>query len=97
MSSWLVVTLKVQDGKQAEFESFVTDLVQQVRANEPGTLVYTLTKSKTDPTEYTFIEQYATPEDRVKHGQSEYFKAAGPKFAAVLAGRPTMVELDPIV
>jgi len=92
--SWLVVTLKVKDGSQADFEKVMGDLVQQVRANEPGTLTYTLTKSKTDPTEYVMIEHYATPEDRVKHGQTEYFRATGPKLGPLLAGRATIIEYD---
>ena len=30
------------------------------------------------------------------HGQTDYFKAAGPKFAGVLAGRPEVELLDGI-
>lgn len=92
--TWLVVTLKVQDGKQTEFETAIGDLIAKVRANEPGCLTYTLTKSKVDPTEYVMIEHYATQEAREAHGKTDYFRAAGPKIGACLAGRPQLVELD---
>ncbi len=95
--TWLVVTLKVKDGMQTEFETVMGDLVAKVRANEPGCLTYTLTKSKVDPTEYVMIEHYASPEARAEHGKTEYFRAAGPKLGPTLAGRAQIVELDLIV
>lgn len=91
--SWLVATFKVQDGKQAEFEAVMSPLVEKVRANEPGTLIYTLVKSKKDPTEYLMIEQYKSDEDRKAHGQTDYFKEAASKFMALLDGNPTLNSL----
>jgi quinol monooxygenase YgiN len=94
MTIGIVATLKVQDGKNAEFEAIFTALAKQVRANEPGNLAYQLTKSRTDPNTYKVLELY-TDEDAVKlHGGTDYFKAAGPKFAAVLGGRPEVEYLD---
>ena len=40
--------VKVQDGKGAEFERLVADMTAKVRANEPGNLLYQLTKSRSD-------------------------------------------------
>jgi quinol monooxygenase YgiN len=91
--SWLLATFKVQDGKQEEFEAVMAALVAQVRANEPGTLTYTLTKSKKDPTEYVMIENYRSDEDRKAHGQTDYFQAAVPKFSACLSGNPQLSSL----
>lgn len=94
MSVGIVATMKIQEGKNAEFEAFFTELAKQVRANEPGNLMYQLTKSRKDPQEYKVLELY-TDQDAVSvHGQTEYFKAAGPKFAGVLAGRPDVELLD---
>ena len=91
--SWLLATFKVQDGKQSEFEAVMNALGAKVRANEPNTLVYTLTKSKKDPTEYVMIEQYRSDDDRKTHGQSDYFQEALPKFMACLDGNPKMSSL----
>jgi quinol monooxygenase YgiN len=94
MTIGIIATIKVQDGKNAEFEGVFTALAAQVRANEPGNLAYQLTKSRTDPNTYKVLELY-TDEDAVKlHGGTEYFKAAGPKMGPCLAGRPEIEYLD---
>ena len=94
MTIGIVATMKIQEGKNAEFEAFFTELAKQVRANEPGNLAYQLTKSRKDPQEYKVLELYTDQEAITVHGQTDYFKAAGPKFAGVLAGRPEIELLD---
>jgi len=94
MTIGIVATMKIQEGKNAEFEAFFKELAKQVRANEPGNIAYQLTKSRKDPQEYKVLELYKDQEAVTVHGQTEYFKAAGPKFAAVLAGRPDVELLD---
>ena len=94
MSIALVVTIKSQDGKAGEFEGFFTELAKQVRANEPGNLAYQLAKSLTDANTYKVLEIYADQDALTHHGGTDYFKAAGPKFAGVLAGRPEIEYLD---
>lgn len=90
----VIATLKVQDGKQAEFEAIFADLSAQVRANEPGNQAYQLCKSRTDATIYKVLELYADEAALKAHGASDYFKAAGPRLAAVLGGRPEIEYLD---
>ena len=90
----VIAVLKVAEGKNAEFEAIFTDLAKQVRANEPGNLAYTLTKSRAEPNTYKFLELYVDQDALTHHGGTDYFKAAGPKFAAVLAGRPEIEYLD---
>lgn len=89
----IVATLKVQPGKEAEFEKVFADLRGKVRANETGNLQYDFFKVKDEPT-YIVMEQYASAEAMAAHGQSEHFKAAGPALGAVLAGRPTLQILS---
>jgi quinol monooxygenase YgiN len=86
--------LKIQDSKTDEFEAFFGELAKQVRANEPGNLAYQLTKSRTEPTTYKVLELYKDQDALTHHGGTDYFKAAGPKFGAVLAGRPQIEYLD---
>jgi len=92
----VVATMKIQDGKAAEFEQAFTDLAAQVKANEPGCIFYQLTKSRTDPNTYKVLELYASQDDLTAHGKSDYFRAAGPKLGAVLAGRPEIEYLDAV-
>ena len=94
MTIGIVATMKIQEGKNAEFEAFFTELAKQVRANEPGNLAYQLTKSRTEPNVYKVLELYKAQAAVDHHGQTDYFKAAGPKFAGVLAGRPEIEYLD---
>jgi quinol monooxygenase YgiN len=94
MTIGVIATLKIQDGKTDEFEAFANDLAKQVRANEPGNLAYQLTRSRTEPNTYKFLELYADQDALTHHGGTDYFRAAGPKFAAVLAGRPEIEYLD---
>ncbi len=92
----LVATLKIQAGKEAEFETIFGGLRQQVLANEKGCLQYDFFKSKSDATTYIVMEQYATQADLDAHGKSDYFKAAGAKFGGLLGGAPSLVFADKI-
>jgi L-cysteine desulfidase len=64
----VVATLKIQDGKQAEFEAVFTDLQKQVKANEAGCIAYQLTKSRTDATVYKVLELYADEDALIAAG-----------------------------
>lgn len=90
----VVATLKVQEGKEADFEATFKTLREQVRSNEPGNLQYDVTRSKADPQTYVIMEQYASQEALEAHGNSDHFKAAGPALGAVLAGAPDIQYLD---
>ena len=86
--------LPIQDGKQAEFEQVFKELMAKVHANEPGCTMYQLYKVKGSDTEYVVMETYASQEALDAHGQTEYFKAAGPGLGACLAGAPTIEYYD---
>lgn len=90
----IIATLKVAEGKNAEFEAIFTDLAKQVKANEPGCVAYQLTKSRTDPQTYKVLELYADQAALAAHGQTEYFKAAQPKMGPCMGGRPEIEVLD---
>ncbi len=92
----VVATLKVQDGKGAEFEAVFTELMAKVKANEPGCLIYQLTRSRTEATTYKVLELYVDEAALKAHGQSDYFKAAGARMGPCLAGRPEIEYLDAV-
>ena len=96
MGIGIVATLKVQGGKNAEFEAIFADLAKQVRANEQGCLMYQLTRSQSDPNTYKVLELYRDAESLTQHGQSDYFRAAGPKLGPCLAGRTEIERLDTV-
>ena len=92
----IVATLKVQDGKNAEFEAIFTELSEKVRANEPGNLLYQLTKTRTEPNTYKVLEMYKDQEAVTAHGVTDYFRDLGRKMGACLAGRPDVEMLDAV-
>lgn len=92
----VIATMKVQEGKGPELEQAFRDLAAQVKANEGGCLTYQLTKSRTEPDTYKVLELYTNQEALTAHGQSDHFKAAGPKLGPCLAGRPQVEYLDAV-
>jgi quinol monooxygenase YgiN len=92
----VVAVLRVQDGKGPEFEKVFTELSAKVRANEPGNILYQLTKSRTEANTYKVLEMYASEEALKHHGGTDYFKASGPLLGACLAGRPEIEYLDAV-
>jgi quinol monooxygenase YgiN len=96
MAIGLIATLKVQQGKESEFEGVFTALAGQVRANEPGNKLYQLFKSRKDAGTYVVMEIYQDQAALDAHGKTEYFKAVGPKIAPTMAGRPEILYLDSV-
>jgi quinol monooxygenase YgiN len=92
MSIAVIARLNVARGREAEFEAAMLELVRDVREKEPGNQLYTLCK---DPDgNYLVLELYADAEALAAHGKSEHFKAAGRKFAAIMAGPPEIQRLE---
>ena len=93
----VLAILKVQDGKGAEFEAVFRELATRVRANEPGNLLYQLTKSRSDGNTYKVMELYKDQDALTSHGQTEHFKELGRKMGPCLNGRPEVELLDAVV
>jgi quinol monooxygenase YgiN len=92
----VVATLKVQAEKSAEFEKVFLDLQNRVKANEPGCLVYQLTKSRTEEGVYKVLELYASMDALKHHGGTDYFKAAGAAMGPTMAAAPIIEYLDAV-
>ena len=88
----VIAKLNVAEGKEAEFESIMLGLAAEVQANEPGNHLYQLCKDADG--NYIVMELYEDQAALDAHGASEHFKAAGPKFAGVMAGRPDIQRLE---
>ena len=93
----IVAVLRVKDGAGGDFEAVFRELTDKVRANEPGNLMYQLTKSRTEPNTYKVLELYKDQDALTAHGQTDYFKALGAKMGASMAGRPEVEYLDAVV
>lgn len=96
MAIGVIATLKVQPGKGSEFEAVFKDLAAQVRANEPGNKLYQVFKSRKDTDTYIVMEIYSDQAALDAHGKSDHFRAAGPKMAPVMGGRPDVQFFDAV-
>jgi len=90
----VIATLTVAEGKNEAFEAVFAELAAAVRANEPGNLFYIMTRARSNPQVYKVLERYVDQDALTAHGSSDYFKAAGPKLGACLAGAPEVEYLD---
>jgi quinol monooxygenase YgiN len=89
-------TLKIQNGKTGEFETLVAAVTAKVRANEPGNVLYQLTKSQIDGNTYRFLELYKDQESFTLHSQTEYYKDMMNKAGSFLAAAPNVEMFDTV-
>ena len=90
----IVATLKVQDGKHAEFEGVFKQLMAKVRANEPGNVAYQLCKSRADANTYKVLELYNDQAALDAHRASDHFRSLGREMGAYMDGRADVETLD---
>jgi quinol monooxygenase YgiN len=84
----LVVRLDVHDEAAATaLDALLTDLVDQVTANEPGALVYVVHTVEGEPLARMFYELYSDEEAFRQHQETPYFKAFVAARAPLLAAR----------
>ena len=92
MTHSIVATIKVKDGKAADFEAVALKLVAAVAANEPGCLLYTLSKGD-DPVTYVFMERYANDEALAAHRGTDHFRSLGREMGAFMDGPPSVLRM----
>jgi quinol monooxygenase YgiN len=92
----IIATLTIQSGKESEFEAVFTDLAAKVRANEPGNVLYQLTRSREQANVYKVLELYTDQDALTAHGKTDHYRAAGPKLGGVLGGAPHIEYLDSV-
>lgn len=96
MAIGVIATIKIQEGKNADFEAEFAKLAEQVHANEPNTVFYALHRSQDDSQTYKVLEQYKSQEDLQAHMQTDYYKQGGKKMAEYVAAAPEIELLDSV-
>ncbi|MCB1739382.1 MAG: antibiotic biosynthesis monooxygenase [Gammaproteobacteria bacterium] len=92
----IVATIRVKEGQNAQFEAVASRLVEAVRANEPGCLLYTLSRGEDQQT-YVFMERYADEEATKAHRASEHFKTYGRQMGEFMDGAPIVLRMNEVV
>lgn len=86
----LIATLRVQPGKETEFEAVFAELAAAVRANEPGNSYYRLFRAD-EAGVYKVLECYDDAAAVEAHRTSDHFRTVAAQFGPLLAG-PLEVE-----
>jgi quinol monooxygenase YgiN len=66
----------VREDKVAQFEEATKTYEAQVNANEPGTVIYCMARTRKDPLVYRNVEVFRDRAAIEAHGGTDYFKAA---------------------
>ena len=88
----LIARLKVRPGKDAEFVAAFVALAAKVKTDEPGNLLYQLTKSRSDPSEYVVMELYRDQAAVDAHPKTAHFAEGWPAVGACLQEGPPHFE-----
>ena len=90
----VIATVRARPGKGAELEADFRAWAEVVRAKEPGTLSYTLNRSREDPDVYYALETYADEAAVQAHIANFQARQGAPDVAA---GPPEIMVLDRVV
>lgn len=91
----IIATLRVQPGKEAEFEAVFAELAPAVAANEPGNSDYRLFRTE-EAGVYKVLECYDDGAAVEAHRASEHFRTLGAKLGPCLAGAPEIEKLSAV-
>jgi quinol monooxygenase YgiN len=70
-----------------DVRAILQGLVAPTRAEE-GCVVYELLQNRDDPTDFTFVEEWANDAVFERHHTTEHIRAAFPKLEALVAAPP---------
>ena len=90
----VIATVRAKPGMGADLEADFRAWAEVVKANEPGTLQYTLSRSREDPDVYYALELYQDEAAVEAHMKNFQARKGG---ADVAAGPPTIQVLDRVV
>ncbi|MFT6408616.1 MAG: quinol monooxygenase YgiN [Arenicella sp.] len=96
MAIGVTAILRVQEGKNEEFEAVFKQLEEAVNSNEDGCNFYALHQSRDDAQAYMVLEQYADEEALAAHGKTEYFKRLGAEMGSCMAAAPDVTLFDSV-
>ena len=88
----VIATLRVQPGKEADFEAAFAELAAAVNANEPGNSFYRLFRTDETGT-YKVLECYDDAAAVEAHSASDHFRTIGARLGPCLAGAPELEKL----
>jgi quinol monooxygenase YgiN len=92
----IIAKLTAADGRSEALGLAIRSVVEAA-AEEPGLEVYSAHSSDDESGVYYFFEIYADAGAKAEHGKGEGMRAAMGAFAGLLAARPEVTTMTPIV
>jgi (4S)-4-hydroxy-5-phosphonooxypentane-2,3-dione isomerase len=86
----IVARVTVKEGRTGEYLAALAPLLEQAE-QEPGTLLYAVSRSKDDPHQFWTTEVYADDEAFAAHSSSDVHAAAGPVFTELIAASDVLI------
>jgi quinol monooxygenase YgiN len=81
-----IATLRVKPGQEAEFERLQQELSELTHANEPGTLVYDIIRSRDTPDTYVVYARFRDDAAFQHHQATPFHDRLVPPILATVAG-----------
>ena len=94
MSTTFIATLNVKTGMESEFERLQKELSELTHANEPGTLVYDVIKSRGKPRTYVVYGRFKDEAAFQLHQSSPFHDRLVPPIMACVEGAMDLQLLD---
>ena len=91
----VIATLRVQPGKEEEFEGVFAELAPAVAANEAGNSYYKLFRTA-ETGVYKVLECYDDDAAVEAHRASDHFRSLGAKLGPCLVGAPEIERLSAV-
>jgi quinol monooxygenase YgiN len=88
-----IIRLKVLEGKEAELESLVGQLMRDVTANESGS-IYDVRRVRNEPRTYFYFVSFPDQAAFERYMSADYHTEMSPKALACLDGDPVIEDLD---
>ena len=83
----VVARIKAKPEWVDEVRELLCGLVKPTR-KESGCISYELLQNRNDPTDFTFVEEWASHAALESHAASDHLKAIGPKLLPVVENAP---------
>ena len=89
----VMIRLKVQEARVAEFEALVSTLVADIHANEPEPKTYEVRRGA-EPFSYVYFMSFADKGAYLRYADAPYHRKASPLIVACLDGDPVFEKLE---
>ena len=96
MEIGVTAKIRVQPGKNEEFEALFKQLEEAVNSKEDGCNFYALHQSREDPLLYMVLEQYADEDALAAHAKTEHYKRIGAELGSCVAAAPEVELFDSV-